>query len=65
MKLRKKLFVAEKYLSLKIKTTRREKLKTARKKSITSEGVDGVICGFAINSYLLAIDAINNLINIQ
>ena len=34
-----------------------------RKKSITSEGVNGIICGFGSLSYLLAIDAINNLIN--
>lgn len=33
-----------------------------RKKSITSEGVDGLICGFGYMSYLLAIDAINKLI---
>ena len=29
-----------------------------RKKSITSEGVDGLICGFGGNSYLLGIEAI-------
>ena len=34
-----------------------------RKKSITSEGVDGLICGFGPLSYILAIDAINNLID--
>ena len=33
-----------------------------RRKSITSEAVDGVICGFGENSYILAIDAITNLI---
>ena len=33
-----------------------------RRKSLTSEGVDGLICGFGANSYILAIDAINNLI---
>ena len=33
-----------------------------RRKSITSEAVDGVICGFGDNGYLLAIDAITNLI---
>ena len=33
-----------------------------RKKSITSEGVNGLICGFGSLSYILAIEAINNLI---
>ena len=33
-----------------------------RKKSITSEGVNGLICGFGAYSYILAIEAINNLI---
>ena len=33
-----------------------------RKKSITSEAVNGVICGFGENSYILAIEAINDLI---
>ena len=33
-----------------------------RKKSITSEGVSGIICGFGALSYILAIDAIYNLI---
>ena len=33
-----------------------------RKKSITSEGVDGLICGFGKLSYILAIEAINKLI---
>ena len=33
-----------------------------RKKSITSEGVNGLICGFGFLSYILAIEAINNLI---
>ena len=33
-----------------------------RKKSITSEGVDGVICGFGSLSYILAIEAISKLI---
>ena len=34
-----------------------------RKKSITAEGVNGIICGFGFWSYILAIEAINNLIN--
>ena len=34
-----------------------------RRKSITSEAVNGVICGFGENGYVLAIDAIINLIN--
>ncbi len=33
-----------------------------RKKSITSEGVDGLICGFGANSYILGIEAIAKLI---
>ena len=33
-----------------------------RKKSITSEGVDGLICGFGSNSYILGIEAIHKLI---
>ena len=33
-----------------------------RKKSITSEGVDGLICGFGGLSYTLAIEAISKLI---
>ena len=33
-----------------------------RKKSITSEGVDGLICGFGNLSYTLAIEAISKLI---
>ncbi len=33
-----------------------------RKKSITSEGVNGLICGFGANSYILAIDAMAKLI---
>tara|TARA_B100000575_G_C22941557_1_gene544995 strand:- start:314 stop:757 length:444 start_codon:yes stop_codon:yes gene_type:complete len=33
-----------------------------RKKSITSEGVDGLICGFGPNSYILGIEAITKLI---
>ena len=33
-----------------------------RKKSITSEGVDGLICGFGSNSYILGIEAITKLI---
>jgi len=33
-----------------------------RKKSITSEGVDGLICGFGSLSYILSIEAINKLI---
>ena len=33
-----------------------------RKKSITSEAVDGLICGFGGNSYLLGIEAIAKLI---
>ena len=35
-----------------------------RKKSITSEGVDGLICGFGSLSYILAIEAINYLIKV-
>ena len=34
-----------------------------RKKSITSEGVNGLICGFGYLSYILAIDAIAELMN--
>ena len=33
-----------------------------RKKSITAEGVNGIICGFGDLSYILAIKAINELI---
>ncbi len=33
-----------------------------RKKSITSEGVDGLICGLGANSYILGIEAISKLI---
>ena len=33
-----------------------------RRKSITSEAVNGVICGFGENGYVLAIDAIKKLI---
>ena len=33
-----------------------------RRKSITSEAVNGVICGFGENGYLLAIDAMKKLI---
>ena len=33
-----------------------------RRKSITSEAVNGLICGFGENGYVLAIDAIKNLI---
>ena len=33
-----------------------------RKKSITSEGVNGLICGFGGNSYILGIEAISKLI---
>ena len=33
-----------------------------RRKSITSEAVNGLICGFGENGYILAIDAIKNLI---
>ena len=33
-----------------------------RKKSITSEGVNGLICGFGMLSYILAIEAISKLI---
>ena len=36
-----------------------------RKKSITSEGVNGLICGFGSLSYILAIEAVNNLIKIN
>ena len=35
-----------------------------RKNSITSEGVNGLICGFGSLSYMLAIEAINNLIKV-
>ncbi len=35
-----------------------------RKISITSEGVNGLICGFDSFSYILAIEAINNLIKV-
>ncbi len=35
-----------------------------RKNSITSEGVNGLICGFGSLSYILAIEAINNLIKV-
>ena len=34
-----------------------------RKKSITSEGVHGMICGFGYVSYILAIEAIAKLMN--
>ena len=34
-----------------------------RKKSITSEGMDGLISGFGINSYALGLKAIKDLIN--
>lgn len=33
-----------------------------RRKSITSEAVNGIICGFGENGYILAIDAIKNII---
>ena len=33
-----------------------------RRKSITSEAVNGIICGFGEDGYILAIDAIKNLI---
>ncbi len=33
-----------------------------RKKSITSEGVNGLVCGFGVYSYILAIQAIKNLL---
>ena len=33
-----------------------------RRKSITSEAVNGIICGFGENGYLLAIEAMNKLI---
>ena len=33
-----------------------------RKKSITAEGVNGIICGFGTLSYTLAIEAMNKLI---
>ena len=33
-----------------------------RRKSITSEAVNGVICGFGESGYVLAIDGIKNLI---
>ena len=34
-----------------------------RKNSITSRGVDGIICGFGSLSYILAIEALHKLIN--
>jgi len=34
-----------------------------RKRSITSEGVNGIICGFGYLSYILAIEALKNIIN--
>ena len=34
-----------------------------RRKSVTSEAVDGIICGFGEQGYALAIDAIKNLIH--
>ena len=34
-----------------------------RKNSITSTGVDGIICGFGSLSYVLAIQALNSLLN--
>ena len=37
-------------------------VKNIEKKSITSEAVNGLICGFGANSYILAIEAINDLI---
>ena len=33
-----------------------------RKNSITSNGVDGIICGFGSLSYILAIEALNSLL---
>ena len=33
-----------------------------RRKSVTSEAVNGIICGFGENGYVLAIDAIKNII---
>ena len=33
-----------------------------RKNSITSTGVDGIICGFGSLSYILAIEALNRLL---
>ena len=34
-----------------------------RKNSITSSGVDGIICGLGPLSYILAIEALNSLLN--
>ena len=34
-----------------------------RKRSVTSEGVNGLICGFGYLSYILAIEALKNIIN--
>ena len=34
-----------------------------RKNSITASGVNGIICGFGYLSYILAIEALNNLLN--
>ena len=36
-----------------------------RKKSVTADGVNGIICGFGSASYTLAIEALSNLINIS
>ena len=36
-----------------------------RRKSVTSEAVDGIICGFGEKGYTLAIDAIKNLIHMK
>ena len=33
-----------------------------RHKSMISKAVNGIICGFGLNSYILAIDAIENLL---
>jgi 3-dehydroquinate dehydratase-2 len=38
------------------------KRESYRRKSITSEGVDGLICGFDSLSYILAIEALSKLI---
>ena len=35
-----------------------------RKNSITASGVNGIICGFGHLSYILAIEALSNLLNI-
>ena len=33
-----------------------------RKKSVTSEGVDGIICGFGVKGYIMALEAMKNIL---